>query len=360
MVLEVLPEKSSEGEKALPEATSDGMVPKNFPLGKKCNGVVIRYGRKKGYGWIKTKEVKKGSVYVHWEDIITDDSCPFLEKGWKVEFELGYRNRKSLARNVTLKGGKKIPIHVKYDKIEKLNEDEKFTGAITSYGGGKGYGFILPDKEINWGGETCAELFFYRDAVVSKKEKGMRPRLEKGQRVSFQVFKGPKSLAACNICNEDGTPIENISQDELDIKTALQKATKRKRIPEEEKKRNVKKRKTESAADLSIADLRKKYEEAEKELEERIMIEDGRTFTGIINNWEGRRRTGTIELDERIAHQGHTVTNYIRFDKRDSVFLWPKKRPERCRDVIFQVYMSPQGLKACKVKHVDGTPLGTP
>jgi len=359
MVLEVSQEKSSDAvvtEKALSETKSEAMVSEKAESDKKVEGVVTIYHRRRGYGFIKTKE-SVGDVFVHWEDIITDDPCPLMKKGLEVEFELETIDGKHMARKLKMKGGAKIPMYTLEHLKGKINEEDIFTGSIKSYTGGKGFGFIKPDQEITWKGKTCGKddmLFFYRAAIVTKREKGLRPKLDKGLRVSFKVmFDGGKNLGAWEIQNEDGTPIKSVTRKEL----MTDKKVKRKRDPE----KVVKKVKKKGSKVISPEELKKMEEEEEKRKKERIIIDDGRTYTGVLYNhspfWKWS--TGTIQLNQRIWHEEQTLNEFIHFDKRDCILASPEIIPQRGREVMFQVYLSPTGLRACEVKLIDGSPLGS-
>ena len=59
------------------------------------------------------------------------------------------------------------------------------TGTVKKFMDNKGFGFIVPDE-----GED--EVFFHQSEIVME---GFRT-LEEGQRVEFEVEKGPKGLSA--------------------------------------------------------------------------------------------------------------------------------------------------------------------
>lgn len=362
MGVKVLPQKILEVQRDLlhEEAMKkEEEEVKKIPPGTKCDGVVRVFYRTRGYGFIKLKEDHKKGIFVHSDNILTDDPCPFLKGGTKVEFEMGF-DGKPKAEKVTLEGGKKVPIYTKDDITGHINEEETFTGAIKSFGGS--FGFISPDKEITWNGQTCSKkVFFFRFGIVMKKREGMRPRLNTGLRVSFKVYQDQKrkSLHACEIHNEDGTPIEGIPKKEH----VFVNAKKPKVISKKRKKKlanTLKKAEQEALVCVDfIADLKKWIELKEKGLKERVLIEDGRSYSGLIKTYDTKNENGTIHLNERIAHKGHTLVYNIQFDKGDSVFFPHNTIPQRGAEVMFCVYLSYNGPKACKIKNIDGSPVGS-
>merc|ERR1712060_38419 len=108
----------------------------------------------------------------------------------------------------------------------------------------------------------------------------------------------------------------------------------------------------------SCADLKKMLEQEEKNLKERVLIEDGRTYTGIIKWYSKKNKEGIIHLNERIFLKGYTLLYIIKFDKKDSVFLSRETIPQRGTEVMFSIWDTKKGLKACRIKNIDGTPIG--
>lgn len=304
-------------------------------------GTVLSYNKTKGFGFIKINEERE-NLFVHWADIFTDDPCPSLKVNTKLEFEIGRdKTGRTKALNVTLEGGDKVP---NYSLIapELINEDERFTGSIKRFRAKAGYGFITSDKEITWLDQTSKDIYFYRNGLPLKHKPGCSPKLDEGLRVSFKVCKGTETLNALDIRKEDGTPIELLRHSEGRFPDRMR------RIEQEA-----------NFAGWSLEDLKKEFECEKKRLEERVLIEDARTWTGTLRAYSAEYKTGTIDLSEKISFERHSLMYFIHFDKRDSIFLSPDAIPQLDIEVIFNVYMSPKGLRACQVKHIDGSPLGS-
>ena len=120
----------------------------------RVTGTVLRFLRGRGFGFIKPED-GGDELFVHWENIVTDDDWPFIEKGTEVEFLLGEdKDGKPAATEVTLVGGEKIPVFTKPYEDREVNEEETFTGDIKFFDGWKGFGFLQPDEEITFQGEA--------------------------------------------------------------------------------------------------------------------------------------------------------------------------------------------------------------
>merc|ERR1712060_6153 len=122
----------------------------------------------------------------------------------------------------------------------------------------------MGDEEIAWKGETEGEgLYFSRDAILtSGSGKGMGLRVSKGLRVCFKVYKNDKGLGACEIQNEDMTPLEYQPRRERGSR---------------KRKRQVKKTK-------------------EQLIEEREIDEDENTYTGTVKFYKPEKEFGFINI----------------------------------------------------------------
>merc|ERR1719370_2156110 len=124
------------------------------------------------------------------------------------------------AEKVKLPGGKKVTCE-RDDR--EVDEETIFTGSVKFFAGRDGYGFIVPDEEIEFMGETATNdaedesggLYVAREDVIFADDTA--PNLNYGTKVQFQVYKSDKGLGACRVQNEDGTAYE------------YKKSTKRKR-----------------------------------------------------------------------------------------------------------------------------------
>ena len=68
---------------------------------------------------------------------------------------------------------------------------QKITGTVKWFNDSKGFGFLAPDE----GGE---DVFVHFSAIQAEGFKA----LEEGQKVSFEVERGPKGLQASNVTSD--------------------------------------------------------------------------------------------------------------------------------------------------------------
>jgi len=149
-------------------------------------------------------------VFVHWSEIVSDESWPVLQNGLEVEFVLNEKDDKGKrsAEKVTQVGGGKITN--KQDERD-IDEETIYTGTVKWFDGYKGFGFITPDEEIEYGGQTATAdeeggVYVAREDIIKTEDSDAR--LNDGTKVQFQVYKGKNGLGACMVQNEDGTPVE--------------------------------------------------------------------------------------------------------------------------------------------------------
>merc|ERR1712212_1267804 len=115
------------------------------------------------------------------------------------------------AEKVKLPGGKKVTCE-RDDR--EINEETIYTGTVKFFAGKDGYGFIVPDEEIEFGGETVSNdaeaeeggLYVGREDIIFAEDSATN--LNYGTKVQFQVYKNEKGLGACEVQNEDGTAYE--------------------------------------------------------------------------------------------------------------------------------------------------------
>jgi len=309
----------------------------------KVKGVVKSFFRGRGFGFIKPKE-GGDEVFVHWDDLITDDHWPFVERGTEVEFLKVKNEDKYAAKEVTLANGENIPVFTKPYDDRVVNEDVTFTGSVKFFDGWKGFGFVKPDEEISWEDtNTSGEgLFFSRDALIATGAgKGMMLRVKDGLRVSFKVYKDGKGLGACEIQNEDETPLECEPRRE---KPSGGKKRKRKGGDRKKKGKVAKKAKTN-------------VKTKEELIEEREIEEDENVYTGIVKYYKPEKEFGFITISEEITFKDVTVKEKIYVMKDDIVCYSDEVGLTPESEVMFKVYKDSKGLGACVVMNVDGTPI---
>merc|ERR1719233_987589 len=115
------------------------------------------------------------------------------------------------AEKVKLPGGKKVTCE-RDDR--EVNDETIYTGTVKFFAGKDGYGFIIPDEEIEFMGETVTDnaedeeggLYVAREDVIFAEDSATN--LNYGTKVQFQVYKNEKGLGACEVKNEDGSAYE--------------------------------------------------------------------------------------------------------------------------------------------------------
>jgi len=155
------------------------------------------------------------------------------EEGEPLEYEprrprQGGQKRKRTAK----KGGKKpkkkrkvapTPRKTKEELLEerKIDEEENlYTGTVKSYNKEKEFGFIAIDEDITFDGVTATEKIYVmkEDIVCSSDETGLN--LE--SKVVFKVYKDSMGLGACEVQNEDGSPINFETEQEESPKPVIE------------------------------------------------------------------------------------------------------------------------------------------
>jgi len=308
----------------------------------KVKGTVVRFFRGRGFGFIKPEEGGK-EVFVHWDDLITDDHWPYLERGTEVEFLMEKDEDKHAAKEVTLANGKKIPVFTKPYEDRIVNEDETFTGSIKFFDGRKGFGFVIPDEDISWENTSSdgEGLFFFKDALIATGAgKGMMLRVRDGLRVSFKVYKDNKGLGACKVQNEDETPLECEPRKQ-------NQSTGKKRKRKNEKSRKSKKAKKEKTIAKTKEEL----------IEEREIDECERNFTGTVKYYKPDKEFGFITISEEITFKDLTAKEKIYVMKEDIICNSDEIGLTPESEVMFRIYKDSKGLGACEVMNVDGTPI---
>jgi len=178
----------------------------------KTKGIVVRFDRRKGFGFIQPKKAGEKQVFVHWSEIVSDETWPVLQNGAEVEFVLNEKDDKGKrsAEKVSKVGGGKIK---NKEDDRDIDEETIYTGTVKFFDGRKGFGFITPDEEIEYSGQTASNddeggVYVAREDIITAEDSGAS--LNDGTKVQFQVYKGKKALGACRVQNEDGTPYEYV------------------------------------------------------------------------------------------------------------------------------------------------------
>ena len=81
-------------------------------------------------------------------------------------------------------------------------------GTVKVYSPSRGSGWIRPDS----GGNA---VYVHKSGIV-REDEGVAPRLEKGQRVEFQIGQRPKGAAAINVRVDEGEPVPETAAAEVE------------------------------------------------------------------------------------------------------------------------------------------------
>jgi len=225
------------------------------------SGVIKFFDYRKGFGIIKPDEeitfegaTTKDGVYFPRESIVSTGAGKGmvlnLRNGVRVTFKV-YKDKKGLGahelqnedgnpleyeerkkrkggkkrKRTGKKNGKKKPTKkakvvkkTKEELIEEREMDEEetmYTGTVKSYQAEKEFGFISIDEEIAFNGLTASEKIYVmkEDIICYSDEVGLTP----GTNVMFKIYKDSMGLGACEVHNEDGTPI--IYEPEVEAET---------------------------------------------------------------------------------------------------------------------------------------------
>merc|ERR1712060_245718 len=124
------------------------------------------------------------------------------------------RKRKGRKRKRTAKKGNKPTKKAKVVKKTKeelleereLDEEETiYTGTVKQYRADKEFGFISIEEDITFDGVTATEKVYVmkEDIICYSDEVGLKPDTT----VVFKIYKDSMGPGACEVHNEDGTPI---------------------------------------------------------------------------------------------------------------------------------------------------------
>jgi len=134
-------------------------IPEDFTIDKDARyaGTVIEFNKWRGFGHIALDQkgvVPGDKVFVHWNNIQTEDRFPRLQQGLQVEFGLvisqgwrGWNKVRSLkAKTVTLPGGGMINIQAAMD-AENMTfigaQNFRYTGTVKFFDPFRGFGWVI-------------------------------------------------------------------------------------------------------------------------------------------------------------------------------------------------------------------------
>jgi len=120
----------------------------------------------------------------------------------------GKKSAKKAKKNKTKKNKEKLVKKTKEELIEERINDEGesiYTGTVKSYRAEKGFGFISIDDDITFNGTTAkGKIYVMKEDIISYSEE---VGLNEDTKVIFKIYKDSLGLGACEVQNEDGTPI---------------------------------------------------------------------------------------------------------------------------------------------------------
>merc|ERR1712061_195104 len=135
------------------------------------------------------------------------------EDGNPLEYEERRRKGKKRKRKAKKNGNKptkkaKVVRKTKEELLEERELDEEetiYTGTVKQYRVDKEFGFISIDEDITFNGVTVTEKIYVmkEDIICYSEEVGLKPDTS----VMFKIYKDSMGLGACEVHNEDGTPI---------------------------------------------------------------------------------------------------------------------------------------------------------
>merc|ERR1739838_478824 len=119
----------------------------------------------------------------------------------------------------------KVVRKTKEELLEERELDEEetiYTGTVKQYRADKGFGFISIEEDITFNGVTATEKIYLmkEDIVCYSEEVGLKPDTS----VMFKIYKDSMGLGACEVHNEDGTPITYEPEEEATEESAKTEA----------------------------------------------------------------------------------------------------------------------------------------
>jgi cold shock CspA family protein len=178
-------------------------------------GVVDKYNKFKGYGWIKMDQagvVPDDTLFVYYKSIESDDRFPQLLAGMKVQFAIHkYKSQNGTAvraKRCALPGGGSVAIQDKEDAEKKTfvgGQNLRYTGELKFYRSKQGYGYVKMDAGFKTD-EAVPEEIRVEEAEMNCG--GKKPFGLKDIKVEFGIWKTKKgAFKAYNMTLPKGVPI---------------------------------------------------------------------------------------------------------------------------------------------------------
>lgn len=175
-------------------------------------GTVIRYDRKRGFGFIKPADEGGKHLFIHWRNINSSEPWPSLKRGMEVLYDTKVDDerrgeQKEVACNVTDVDGSEIK--VMQEDIEERNLSKPYKGTVKFFAK-QGYGFIECDTKIifgEWKLPAGSDVYVSREELIVDEESICT--LAQGMRVQFKLYEveGEENLRAAEVSNEDGSAL---------------------------------------------------------------------------------------------------------------------------------------------------------
>jgi len=327
---------------------------------KKLKGKVVLFFRGRGFGFIIPAKENQKEIMVRWENIVTDDPYPYIKPGTEIEYLIEKdKNGKPQAKEVTLKGGAKIPIFTKDLDDREPNTEDIYKGTIETYKRWKGFGFLKPDKEITWKEITTeGSLFFSKIGIVAPngRKSGYRFKISRGKRVCFKIYKDKKGLGAYEMKKLDGTPIEQETIEEGQNRYLEEQ---RKRKLAESGASRAKRAKIASGTDGGEGDAAAKSDgNTEADNPNGRQIDKSETvFVGRVKLWKKKQKFGFLIPKEKIEFMGMNAKRGVFVSKDDIICTSEEVGLKKGSNVKFQIYKDSKGLGAYDVRGMDDMPL---
>merc|ERR1712228_360246 len=179
-------------------------LPANFKVNEKTRykGTCEEYKKLNGYGFIILSQqgvVPDNKVFVHWEQLQSEDRFPHLQKGMEVECSLAVKvdqksGKKGVeARNVTMPGGAPIAIQDQVDAEKKEfigGQQLRYTGTLKFYKAKDGFGYIQVDDGYDLDASVPKEI---RCEMAEMNSGGQKPgNMKEVKEVEFGIWKTKK------------------------------------------------------------------------------------------------------------------------------------------------------------------------